>query len=68
MSQQFSLYADLSVNENLEFYGRIYGLDRRQLDRRTTDVLDLTNLGDRRDQLAGTLSGGWKQRLAVASP
>ena len=66
MSQQFSLYADLSVDENLEFYGRIYGLDRRQLDRRSTDVLELTGLGDRREQLAGTLSGGWKQRLAVA--
>ena len=55
-----------SVHENLEFYGRIYGLDRRQLDRRGDEVLELTGLGDRREQLAGTLSGGWKQRLAVA--
>lgn len=66
MSQKFSLYSDLSVRENLEFYGRIYGLDRQRLDQRRQDVLDLTGLHDRIDQLAGTLSGGWKQRLALA--
>ncbi|MFT3785168.1 MAG: ABC transporter permease [Tepidisphaeraceae bacterium] len=66
MSQKFSLYADLSVQENLDFYGRIYGLTPQQLRERSNDVLTLTGLTDRTEQLAGTLSGGWKQRLALA--
>jgi len=65
MSQKFSLYPDLSVRENLEFYGRVYGLPRPRLEQRIKDVLDLTLLEDRIDQLAATLSGGWKQRLAL---
>jgi ABC transporter DrrB family efflux protein len=66
MSQQFSLYADLSVHENLAFYGRIYGLPHARLAERCASVMQLTALHDRADQLAGTLSGGWKQRLALA--
>lgn len=66
MSQQFSLYADLSVRENIEFYGRIYGLDSTRIAERQAVVLGLTGLEDRLNQLAGTLSGGWKQRLALA--
>ena len=65
MSQKFSLYPDLSVRENLEFYGRVYGLTPSRLEQRIGDVLDLTLLGDRIDQLAMNLSGGWKQRLAL---
>lgn len=66
MSQQFSLYSDLSVLENIHFYGGIYGLGNRRLADRTDAVLELTSLADRTHQLSGTLSGGWKQRLALA--
>lgn len=66
MSQQFSLYGDLSVQENIDFYGRIYGLDRERLIERREAVLTLTGLHDRLEQLTETLSGGWKQRLALA--
>lgn len=65
MSQSFSLYSDLSVRENIEFYGRIYGLSPEKLEQRFQDIIKLTSLGDRLDQLAGSLSGGWKQRLAL---
>ena len=65
MSQQFSLYNDLTVRENIEFYGRIYGLNGDRFQQRCRDVLELTSLTGRIEQLAGTLSGGWKQRSGV---
>ena len=66
MSQQFSLYNDLTVRENVEFYARIYGLNGDRFHQRCRDVLELTSLTSRIEQLAGTLSGGWKQRLALS--
>ena len=66
MTQRFSLYEDLTVAQNLTFYAGIYGVPLRRLRRRVDEVLESTGLTDRRKQLAGTLSGGWKQRVALA--
>ncbi len=66
MTQRFSLYDDLTVADNLTFYGGIYGVPLRRLRKRVDEVLATTGLTDRRRQLAGTLSGGWKQRVALA--
>jgi ABC-2 type transport system ATP-binding protein len=67
MTQRFSLYEDLSVSENLSFYAGIYGVPRSRRRARVEQVLERSGLGARRKQLAGTLSGGWKQRVALAS-
>ena len=65
MTQRFSLYEDLSVQENLDFVARIYGVHNRL--QVVNTALERLGLTDRRAQLAGTLSGGWKQRLALAA-
>ena len=66
MSQAFALYTDLSVAENLEFAARVQGLTGELRTHRIAEVSELVGITDRMPQLAGTLSGGWKQRLALA--
>jgi len=65
MTQKFGLYEDLTIEENLQFTARVYGLDRRS--ERVEASLERLGLVHRRHQLAGALSGGWKQRLALAA-
>jgi ABC-2 type transport system ATP-binding protein len=65
MTQKFSLYEDLSIRENLDFIARMYRLDRRKA--RVDQALADLGLADRAKQLAGSLSGGWKRRLALAA-
>src|SRR5688500_810139 len=66
MSQRFGLYDDLTVAENIRFYAGVYGLIGAERDARIAELMNELGLAERADQLAGTLSGGWKQRLALA--
>lgn len=66
MSQKFSLYSDLTVEENINFFSSIYGLDGNKLSERKNWVLKTAGLENRRDSLTGTLSTGFKQRLALS--
>ncbi len=65
MSQKFSLYDDLTVEENIDFFAGIYGVPRALRAERKNCVLEMANITERRRALTGTLSGGWKQRLAL---
>lgn len=65
MTQRFGLYEDLSIEENLDFIARVYGVPERE--RKVAAALERLGLAGRRNQLAGALSGGWKQRLALAA-
>src|SRR5581483_3919448 len=65
MTQRFSFWEDLSIRENLEFVARMYGIDNAK--KKVDDTLARLGLVKRQDQLAGALSGGWKQRMALAA-
>ncbi len=65
MSQKFSLYGDLTVRENLRFFGGIYRVPQRELPERMAFALSMAGLEGREDALVRTLAGGWKQRLAL---
>jgi ABC-2 type transport system ATP-binding protein len=67
MSQKFSLYNDLKVEENLYFFGGIYGLPERQLKTQVSAALERFGLSDVRQEMTGRLPPGWKQRLALGS-
>ena len=65
MSQKFSLYEDLTVYENLKFYTEIYDVKKKFVEERIEQIISMAGLAGRKDQITGTLSGGWKQRLAL---
>ncbi len=67
MSQKFSLYEDLTVRENIEFYGGIYGLNRRQIRQKTAELVQYLGLEKQVDQLTRSLPLGWKQRMALSA-
>jgi ABC-2 type transport system ATP-binding protein len=65
MSQQFTLYNDLTARENINFYGGVHGLSSAELRQRLPEIIDMAGLQGRENALTATLSGGWKQRLAL---
>ncbi|HZY93130.1 MAG TPA: ABC transporter ATP-binding protein [Thermoplasmata archaeon] len=67
MPQNRAIYTDLSVEQNLRFFGRLLGLDRRRLSSRIHEVLDLVALGERRRSLVAELSGGMQRRVSLAA-
>ncbi len=66
MSQRFSLYDDLTVIENMKFYGGIYGLSNKQIQTKTEEIIEFLKIGDYKDHLVRSLPLGWKQKLSFS--
>lgn len=66
MSQKFSLYEDLTINENIQLFGGIYGLSDQEIERRRSELINKLNLQNEADKLVGSLPLGWKQKLAFS--
>jgi ABC-2 type transport system ATP-binding protein len=66
MSQKFSLYENLTVKENIHFFGGIYGISRKELLQKTSELIERLGLGDEADKLVGSLPLGWKQKIAFS--
>ncbi len=66
MSQKFALYNDLTVKENISFFGGIYGLSRKEIKSKTKQLIDELNLGEVANQLVGSLPLGWKQKISFS--
>ena len=66
MSQKFSLYEDLTVKQNINFYGGIYGLSRKKIKEKSASIIENLNLGSHANKVVGDLPLGWKQRLSFA--
>lgn len=66
MSQKFSLYENLTVRENIQFFGGIYGLSRQELKEKTTTLIERVGLHDEADKLVGSLPLGWKQKISFS--
>jgi ABC-2 type transport system ATP-binding protein len=66
MPQEFAVYDDLTVSQNMAYFGSLYGLRKRQVEERAAELLDLVELTDRKRQRVGTLSGGMRRRVSLA--
>lgn len=66
MSQKFSLYENLTVKENLEFFGGIYGIEKKELKRKSTELIEKLNLENEKNKLVAEIPLGWKQKLAFS--
>jgi ABC-2 type transport system ATP-binding protein len=67
MSQKFSLYDDLSIDENLDFFAGVYGVPANEIVEKKKWVLDFSGLAGKEQQITGSLPGGWKQRVAFGA-
>ncbi len=67
MSQKFSLYENLTVKENIQFYGGIYGIEKRELKEKTAELIDRLGLNNEADKLVGSLPLGWKQKISFST-